>query len=48
LKQEAINKRVWAFSVESSPNRDDVIFGGPDCAFRAVRFFLVGINNIPL
>ncbi len=48
LKQAAINKRGRTLAVKTSPNSDDVIFGGPDCAFRAVRFFLVGINDIPL
>ena len=47
LKQTPVYERVRAFPVESRPNSDDMVFASPDSAFRAVRLFLVGVDNVP-
>jgi hypothetical protein len=47
LKQTPVDERTRAFTVESRPNSDDMVFPRPDSAFRAVRLFLVGVDDVP-
>jgi hypothetical protein len=47
LEQTPINEGVGAVLVETRSRSNDVIFPGPDCAFRAVGLLLVRGHDVP-